>query len=124
MPEFAVLDAVGHQLENRSFDPGRRNISFETSLATASADAPRMADRHVPELAGETVVPVNQLAVGYEPAAESRAERHDQKVLHAARAAVYHFADGRRIGVVGNDHRQRREETLHFFDQIHRALPR
>ena len=122
--ELALFHAVCHQLEYRPLDAGRRDVGFQTPLAAAAADAAGVADRNVPQLAGESGISVDQLAVGHEAAAQTGPERDDQKVLHAFRSAVDHFAYGRGVRIVGQNDGQGGEEALHLFDHADRSLPR
>ena len=75
------------------------------------------------QLAGESVVAVDQLAVCDETAAQSGTEGDHQEIFHALRTAVDHFTYGCRIRVVGDDDRNGGEKALHLFDDIQHALP-
>ena len=57
------------------------------------------------QLAGKSVVAINQLAVDDDAATYARTQRDHDEVLHTTGRAVGHFADGGRVGVVGQSRR-------------------
>lgn len=110
-------------LEHRTLDAGGRCVGFETSFASATADASGFVDHYVAQLAGESVVAVDQLAVCDETAAQSGTEGDHQEIFHALRTAVDHFTYGAAFaslvmmtGTVG-------KKALHLLDDIQHALP-
>ena len=56
------------------------------------------------QLASETIMAVEQLAVDDDARADARAKCDDDEILHATGYAVDHLAQGRSIGVVGHGH--------------------
>ena len=56
-------------------------------------------------LAGEAIVPVDQLASDDDAATDTGAESDLDEVLHTARRTIGHLSDGSCIGVIGQDDR-------------------
>ena len=67
------------------------------------------------QLAGKTVMAVDELSVDHDAGAHAGSERYHDEVLHTASCAVGHFAQGGGVGVVGDSHRYSGKGLAHHL---------
>ena len=100
----------------------RRRIGFETPRTAATTKTPVGTHNDMSQLAGISVAPVNQLAVGDNPATDPCTECDHDKILHAPRRTVSHLSDGGSVGIIGYLHRNA-ELLFHQFGKRNNPLP-
>ena len=84
-----------------------RGVGFEAARFAAAAEATVVAyHRYMTKFASKTVVAEQHFAIHHNARSDTSSERYHDKIFHAARHAVGHFAHCGSVGVVGNAHGQ------------------
>ena len=75
------------------------------------------------QFSGKAVVSVYELPVDYDARSDSRAERDHDKVFHASRHTVSHFAYGGGVGIVCHGYRHSQLVAEHFGERYYTLAP-
>src|SRR5215217_6554021 len=57
--------------------------------------------RGMAQFSGKSIMSVDQLAIGYNTASNTGAQRDHNKIAHAPRGPIHHFTNSSSIGIVG-----------------------
>ncbi len=70
-----------------------------------------------------SIISIYQTSIHDKSTPQACSKGNDNKVLHILRSAVDHFADGCRLGVIGQHYRQPKEIFPKFFDKWLNSFP-